>query len=62
MQFIPKFFKADLLGKELVGVLERGTSIFITANLPYIAENDSEVDQSVRKFEPSLALFSEDEG
>lgn len=62
MQFIPKFIKADLLGEELIGLLERETSIFITANLPYIAENDSEVDQSVRKFEPSVALFSEDEG
>lgn len=62
MQVIPKFIKADLLSNELIGLLKRETPIFITANLPYIAENDSEICPSVRKYEPGLALFSEEEG
>ncbi len=62
MQLIPKFVKTDLLGGELIEQLECDLRIYITANLPYIAHEDIEVDQSVKKFEPSLALFSEEEG
>lgn len=35
---------------------------FIVSNPPYIAENDSEVQAEVRKFEPSTALFASEEG
>lgn len=34
----------------------------ILSNPPYIAEGDPAVDDSVRKFEPHIALFSEDQG
>lgn len=34
----------------------------IVANPPYIAENDSRVDENVRRHEPHLALFSGDDG
>ncbi len=34
----------------------------ILSNPPYIAEDDPAVDDSVREFEPHIALFSEDEG
>jgi release factor glutamine methyltransferase len=34
----------------------------IIANPPYIAPNDSRVEEGVQKFEPHLALFSEDNG
>lgn len=34
----------------------------ILANPPYIAEDDPEVQPEVRKFEPSMALFTADQG
>jgi len=34
----------------------------IIANPPYIAPNDSQVEENVHKFEPHLALYSEDHG
>lgn len=39
-----------------------GLADVILANPPYIAEDDPEVQDSVRKFEPHQALFSEDQG
>ena len=34
----------------------------ILSNPPYIAENDSAVEENVKKYEPSTALFAPDEG
>lgn len=34
----------------------------LVSNPPYIAANDSAVEENVKKFEPSSALFAEDEG
>ncbi len=34
----------------------------VTANPPYIANDDAEIDDNVRAFEPSLALFAEQKG
>lgn len=34
----------------------------IISNPPYIDQNDKEVDESVRKFEPAIALFAQDQG
>ncbi len=39
-----------------------GLADVILANPPYIAEDDPEVQDTVRKFEPHQALFSEDHG
>lgn len=35
---------------------------YIVSNPPYIDINDTQVETNVRKFEPSLALFAEDQG
>ncbi len=35
---------------------------YIVSNPPYIDVNDTQVEANVRKYEPSLALFSEDQG
>lgn len=35
---------------------------YIVSNPPYIDINDKQVDANVRKYEPSLALFAEDNG
>ena len=35
---------------------------YIVSNPPYIDVNDTQVEVNVRKYEPSLALFSEDQG
>ena len=35
---------------------------YIISNPPYIDVNDTQVEVNVRKYEPSLALFSEDQG
>jgi len=50
------FQMADLLD-DLVGDWD-----IIVANLPYIAEDDPELDESVRRYEPELALFAADDG
>lgn len=34
----------------------------IISNPPYISQDDQEVDESVRKFEPAMALFAENQG
>jgi release factor glutamine methyltransferase len=39
-----------------------GLADIVLANPPYIAEDDPDVQDSVRKFEPNMALFSEDHG
>lgn len=39
-----------------------GAADIVLANPPYIAEDDPEVQDSVRKFEPHAALFSDDHG
>ena len=39
-----------------------GTPNVIVANPPYIDRNDSSIEDSVRRFEPSEALFSDKEG
>jgi release factor glutamine methyltransferase len=47
---------------EDVAKLEIGLFDVITSNPPYIAPNDPQVDENVRKFEPSEALFAEENG
>ena len=39
-----------------------GLADLVLANPPYIAEDDPDVQDSVRKFEPMLALFADDNG
>jgi release factor glutamine methyltransferase len=39
-----------------------GLADLVLANPPYIAEDDPDVQDSVRKFEPSQALFADDQG
>lgn len=43
-------------------VAEIGKFDVIVSNPPYIAENDPNVEENVRKFEPSTALFAKDQG
>lgn len=43
--------------EELGGLVD-----MVVANPPYIAPNDPDVQENVRKFEPSTALFSGDDG
>lgn len=40
----------------------RGSFDVVVSNPPYIAANDVEVDESVRRYEPHSALFSGDDG
>ena len=47
---------ADLNAEEL------GKFDYIISNPPYIDVNDTQVEPNVRKYEPSLALFSEEQG
>lgn len=47
---------ADLNAEQL------GKFDYIISNPPYIDVNDTQVEVNVRKYEPSLALFSEDQG
>lgn len=44
----------DVMGQEFIDIL--------VSNPPYIAPNDPDVQENVRKFEPSSALFAEDGG
>lgn len=48
-----KFVKSDFLAKVIGEKFD-----VIVANLPYIANNDDSVEESVRKYEPKNALFS----
>lgn len=45
-------------------IFQESTSEFqlIISNPPYIDQDDKEVDESVRKFEPAMALFAENQG
>lgn len=47
---------------EALPVDDLGKFEVITSNPPYIAENDQNVEENVRKFEPATALFAKDEG
>ncbi len=47
----------DALPAELVGAVH-----LIVANPPYIAPDDPELDESVRSWEPHLALFADNDG
>ncbi len=47
----------DALPAELAGAVN-----LIVANPPYIAPDDPELDESVRSWEPHLALFAENDG
>lgn len=46
----------------LVEKLETGKAQLILANPPYIDRNDTNVEENVRKFEPDVALFADDNG
>lgn len=50
--------------ENLQQVLQETVSEFqlIVSNPPYISQDDKEVDESVRKFEPAMALFAENKG
>ncbi|MGE0633441.1 MAG: peptide chain release factor N(5)-glutamine methyltransferase [Pseudobdellovibrionaceae bacterium] len=56
--------RAELQHDDVVDFLKNQNSMVdvILANPPYIAESDPKVCPSVRKFEPSIALFAEDDG
>lgn len=54
--------QAILSAVEELQLGELGKFEVITSNPPYIAENDPNVEENVRKFEPSSALFAKDEG
>lgn len=58
------FVESDVAALEAARLqdLLTGPADAVVANPPYIAENDPEVEAGVRKFEPSTALFSPDEG
>lgn len=45
-------------------VIQESVSEFqlIVSNPPYISQDDKEVDESVRKYEPAMALFAENQG
>lgn len=53
---------AAVLSAGDVSVVLGGLADVVLANPPYIAEDDPEVQDNVRKFEPSVALFSEEHG
>ena len=52
---------ANLTKDQIEGALG-GPIDAIVANPPYIAEDDPNVEANVRRFEPSMALFSEESG
>jgi len=62
LEYQPYFFKADLLSDEVVKELSSDVPLVILANLPYIDVLDPETCHNVRAFEPSRALFSENDG
>jgi release factor glutamine methyltransferase len=53
---------ASALSAETVRAPLGGLADILVANPPYIAENDPEIEPNVKKFEPSGALFSSDQG
>lgn len=48
--------------KKIIDEKFSGQIDLLVANPPYIAKNDSEVEENVKKFEPEIALFSEENG
>ncbi|WP_374029493.1 peptide chain release factor N(5)-glutamine methyltransferase [Bdellovibrio bacteriovorus] len=62
-----RFVHADASQKETVlsvyrEFLNRADVDLLVSNPPYIAQNDPQVEENVRKFEPASALFAEDQG
>lgn len=62
-----QFINADAANVDLVmascrNFMGQNTIDILVSNPPYIANDDSAVQESVRKFEPSTALFAEDNG
>lgn len=53
---------------EIKKISEQAPQVFsekidiLVSNPPYIAENDPEVEENVKKFEPQQALFAQDQG
>ncbi len=56
-----QFFQNDVAGLNLSDMALEAPDL-IVANPPYIAKDDPEVAEDVKNFEPSEALFSEDDG
>lgn len=61
------FIQADATQEDAVMSLYKGFTNkekidFLVSNPPYIAANDPQVETNVKKFEPSLALYAEDNG
>ncbi|WP_413292057.1 peptide chain release factor N(5)-glutamine methyltransferase [Bdellovibrio sp. HCB185ZH] len=62
-----EFVNADASNVDLVmascrNFMGQNTIDILVSNPPYIANNDPAVQENVRKFEPSTALFAEDNG
>lgn len=62
-----EFVVADAANVDLVmascrNFMGQNTIDILVSNPPYIANNDPAVQENVRKFEPSTALFAEDNG
>lgn len=57
-----KVINEDADNKDIVLAETASSFHLIISNPPYIDQNDTEVDESVRKFEPSMALFAKDQG
>jgi release factor glutamine methyltransferase len=53
---------ADTLSEDVIVEVLGGRADLVVANPPYIAEDDPEVQEDVRKFEPKQALFAPDRG
>lgn len=53
---------AGVVAAELVRDSLGGWADVVVANPPYIAKNDPQVSESVKKFEPAGALFSDEDG
>jgi release factor glutamine methyltransferase len=47
---------------EVFDFTQIGPFDLIVSNPPYIAQNDPQVEENVKKFEPAQALFAEDQG
>ncbi|MBO9665752.1 MAG: peptide chain release factor N(5)-glutamine methyltransferase [Bdellovibrio sp.] len=52
----------DLVMSAFKNFMGHATIDVLASNPPYIASNDPNVEENVRKFEPSSALFAEEEG
>lgn len=54
--------QAILSAVEEIDIAAIGLFDAVVSNPPYIAENDPQVEENVRKFEPAEALFAKDDG